>query len=167
MMKLDSIGILLGLLLCSCLIACPKAKQETQTEAIRESIVFRKDGILEVQAGSRVIASFDIEIADNTSARVQGLMHRETMEADQAMLFIFDTQEYQSFWMKDTYLPLDMLFIDAKLNIIQIVENTTPFSEEFIISEEPARFVLEVLAGTSAKMGLEPGQKIRYYRNDK
>ncbi len=155
-------------LICLSLIACPRAsKADLEPSPQNDTISFRSDGSLDIMDGNRLVASFDIEIAETGKDRVQGLMYRESMDANQGMLFIFDASELQAFWMKDTYLALDMIFIDSNLRITQIEKNSIPFSEDFIISNEPVRFVLEVLAGTSERLNIQTGQHIRYKRNSK
>jgi uncharacterized membrane protein (UPF0127 family) len=105
---------------------------------------------------------FTIELAATPDQRAQGLMHRQSMPADHGMLFDFQDPQPVGFWMKNTPLPLDMLFIDAQGGIVQIEADTTPFSERPIICQEPVRAVLELNAGTSARLGIVPGAKVRH-----
>jgi uncharacterized membrane protein (UPF0127 family) len=108
---------------------------------------------------------FSIEVADTPDERAQGLMFRETMAADVGMLFDYGTdQTGVAFWMKNTPLPLDMIFIRADGTITQIAVDTTPYSLEPIASREPVRFVLEVNAGITAKLGITPGDRLRHPR---
>jgi uncharacterized membrane protein (UPF0127 family) len=108
---------------------------------------------------------FAIEIADTPDERAQGLMFRETMAADAGMLFDYGfDQNGVAFWMKNTPLPLDMIFIRADGTITQIAADTTPFSLEPVPSVLPVRFVLEVNAGTAKRIGLKPGDRLRHPR---
>jgi uncharacterized membrane protein (UPF0127 family) len=107
-------------------------------------------------------ARFTIELADTPEARAKGLMFREAMPSDHGMLFDFQTEQPVAFWMKNTPLPLDMLFIDAQGRIVRIAPDTTPYSEEPIPSGRPIRAVLEVNAGTAERLGIEPGARVRH-----
>jgi uncharacterized membrane protein (UPF0127 family) len=108
---------------------------------------------------------FAIEIADTPDERAQGLMFRETMAADAGMLFDYGfDQQGVAFWMKNTPLPLDMIFIRSDGTITQIAADTTPFSLEPVPSVLPVRFVLEVNAGTAKRLGLKPGDRLRHPR---
>ena len=89
-------------------------------------------------------------------------MFRESMPADHGMLFDFKTDQPVAFWMKNTPLPLDMLFIDGKGTVVRIAADTVPFSEAPVSSGQPIRAVLEVNAGTAARLGIAPGAKVRH-----
>ena len=108
------------------------------------------------------ITKIDIEIADNDDDRQNGLMYRKSMETNQGMLFIFPLQEMQSFWMRNTLLPLDMIFVNADKKIITIHKNTKILSDQSYASTEPAQYVVEVCAGFSDKYSLKPGDKINW-----
>jgi len=109
--------------------------------------------------------SFDIEIADTPETLTNGLMYRDSMAVNKAMLFIFDKSEQRSFWMKNTYLPLDIIYISEDSTIVSVSENTTPFSEQTVMSKGPALYVLEINAGLYKQFGLETGDKF-YWRRD-
>lgn len=118
--------------------------------------------VLEAASGAH---RFAVEIADTPDERAQGLMFRETMAADAGMLFDYGfDQNGVAFWMKNTPLPLDMIFIRSDGTITQIAANTTPFSLEPVPSVLPVRFVLEVNAGTAKRLGLKPGDRLRHPR---
>ena len=124
---------------------------------------FRKDGELTFQTSEgKYISQIDIEIADDMVERAVGLMYRDEMKENQGMFFIFPRQEYQSFWMKNTVLPLDILFVNKKNEIVTIHKNTTPFSEESYPSTAPAVYVIEVNAGYTDTHGIEQGDKISW-----
>jgi len=108
--------------------------------------------------------AFTVEIADDPIERARGLMFRETMADDHGMLFDFAREQEVSFWMKNTPLPLDMIFAKADGTIVAIAENTTPQSTEAVPSGAPVRFVLEVVGGTSARLGIAPGDRIAHAR---
>jgi uncharacterized protein len=130
--------------------ACPKKSPDSSSP--KTSPTFRKDGELQIHsADGDLKASFEIEIVQKDIEVMQGLKYRDAMAEDQAMLFIFEHIDYHSFWMQDTYLSLDMIFIDQNNRIIYIEKDTTPFSEEQILPDQPNKYVLEVLAGTTDK----------------
>lgn len=101
-----------------------------------------------------------VEIADTHEKRALGLMYRRELPELHGMLFFFPRQEPQSFWMKNTPLPLDIIFIDSSLTIVSIAQNTTPFSEKMIPSGKPAQFVLEVNGGFCQRHGIVAGSRV-------
>lgn len=105
--------------------------------------------------------SFSIEVADTSAEREAGLMFRENMADDHGMLFVFDGERDVSFWMKNTPMPLDLVFVgqDGKIRAIKRGE---PQSEAIISPGKPVRFVLELKAGTTAKDGIEDGDLLRH-----
>lgn len=122
---------------------------------------FVKEGeLVFTKADEKEISKIDIEIADSDEQRTTGLMFRTSMSENQGMLFIFPYETEQSFWMKNTVLPLDMIFVNANNEIVKIHHNTTPFSEESYASGKPAIYVVEVNAGYSNKLGIKEGDKI-------
>ncbi|MFQ5562858.1 MAG: DUF192 domain-containing protein [Parvularculaceae bacterium] len=110
---------------------------------------------------------FRIEIADTDESRRLGLMYRTELAADAGMLFIYDEPRPISMWMKNTLIPLDMAFIDGDGVIRRIAADTTPRSLESISSGAPAVAVLEVNAGTFARLGVKPGDRVRHSRFSK
>jgi len=103
---------------------------------------------------------FNVEVAKDTAARMQGLMFRTKMAADAGMLFDFPRDDYQAFWMKNTILPLDMIFIRADGTISSIATHTVPYSEQPVMSQEPIRAVLEINAGRSDALGIKAGERV-------
>ncbi len=103
---------------------------------------------------------FQVEVARTPSQRRKGLMFRRRLAPDSGMLFLFDRPQLVSMWMKNTYVPLDMLFIDVDGQIVNIARNTTPLSLEPIRSAGPVAAVLEVVAGTTEKLGIEAGDRV-------
>ena len=97
------------------------------------------------------------ETMDSESGRQLGLMYRKELPDNQGMLFVFPTEEPRSFWMKNTFLELDMLFFDSKKKLVSIVKRATPLTETRRDSNLPAQYVLEVLGGSAEKWGVEPG----------
>jgi uncharacterized membrane protein (UPF0127 family) len=105
--------------------------------------------------------SFAIEIADDTAERSRGLMFRQTMGDAHGMLFVFEQSRPVGFWMKNTPMPLDLLFVGADGKVKAILPGE-PFSEAPISPGEPVRFVLEVKRGIAAKNGIEDGDRLRH-----
>lgn len=103
---------------------------------------------------------FTVELADTPDERAQGLKYRKAMAPDAGMLFDFKEEQVVAFWMQDTVLPLDMLFIDQKGRIIRMAERTIPFSLTPIPSGEPVLAVLEVNSGTAARLRIQLGDRV-------
>lgn len=106
--------------------------------------------------------SFKVEVAGNFASQERGLMYRTKMAPDAGMLFDFHQPQYQTFWMKNTILPLDLIFIRQDGTISSIAPNAVPFSETSIPSAEPVRAVLEVNGGRAAVLGIEPDQRVHH-----
>lgn len=105
---------------------------------------------------------FRVELAQTPEERAQGLMFREDLRKDEGMLFIFQTEEEHSFWMKNTLIPLDIIWIDQNNDVVFISKNTQPCSEDNCPSINPnkmARYVLELKGGTSEEIKLNIGDK--------
>jgi len=103
---------------------------------------------------------FEVEIADDDRERALGLMFRRSMSDGEGMLFDFGHDEPATFWMRNTYIPLDMLFIKSDGTIESIAKHTTPLSDKGVPSKGPVRYVLEINAGTSDELGIRAGDKI-------
>lgn len=125
---------------------------------------FTKEGELVILRGDQALATLDIEIADTRDDITQGLMYRPTMAENHAMLFLMETTDIQSFWMLNTLIPLDIIFIGEDQRIINIAANTPPKSLESVSSTAPARYVLEVNGGYAARKGLQAGDLIQWVR---
>ena len=105
--------------------------------------------------------TFQVEIANNEASREKGLMFRRFMPADRGMLFEFEKNEPVSFWMKNTYIPLDMVFIARDGVVTHIAANAEPLSEAIVPSGGPCVAVLELNGGVAARIGLAPGDKVK------
>jgi uncharacterized membrane protein (UPF0127 family) len=114
---------------------------------------------LEIASKSGVHA-FQVEMAITPEEKERGLMFRRELPEGQGMLFDFQIDQPVAFWMKNTYIPLDMLFIRSDGRIARIAENTEPLSERNIPSGAPVRAVLEVIGGTAKKLGIAPGDRV-------
>jgi uncharacterized protein len=114
---------------------------------------------LAIQSGDK-LHKFSVELALNNRQHRQGLMFRRRMAADAGMLFVYRREESISMWMKNTYIPLDMLFIASDGKIRHVAERTVPMSEAVIGSGGPVVAVLELNAGTVSRLGLKPGDSV-------
>lgn len=112
--------------------------------------------------GRQFIKSIDAEIANNGPKRMQGLMYRSHMDEDNGMLFIFEGPNHESFWMKNTIIPLDIMFIDSAGVIDTIYRKTTPYSEKSLPSRRRVQFVVEVNGGWSDKNGIKESDLIEF-----
>jgi len=129
---------------------------------------FQKEGTLQfISTTGRSIEKIDIEIADDEITRQQGLMWRRSMKEDQGMLFIMESQKPQSFWMLNTYLPLDIIFVNDQFQIVKIRPNTKPQSLDQVTSVNPALYVVEVNAGFAQERNLKEGDKIQFEKASK
>lgn len=103
---------------------------------------------------------FRVWIADNDMLRARGLMFVRSLEDDQGMLFIYPAEQRIAMWMKNTYIPLDMLFIDSSGKIVHVAHDTEPLSLETIESTQPASAVLELKGGTAERLKIAPGARV-------
>lgn len=108
------------------------------------------------------VHAFSVELATTEAEREKGLMYRKSLPEGQGMLFDFQRDQEVGFWMKNTYIPLDMIFIRSDGRIWRIAENTEPLSERIVPSNGPVRAVLEVIGGTVRKLGIAPGDRVAH-----
>ena len=106
------------------------------------------------------VHAFAVELATNAAERAVGLMYRKELPEGRGMLFDFHDEQPVQFWMHNTYIPLDMIFIAADGRVVRVVENAKPMSDELIPSGRPVRAVLEVIAGTSRKLGIAADDRV-------
>ncbi len=142
-------------------------REETKSTIETVPIAFKREGGLSLYRSGTdsVIVQLDIEIADTEYETQTGLMYRDAMKAQQGMFFIFPEEAMHSFYMKNTKLPLDLLFIDSKMKVATIEENAQPMDEAGISSRVPIQYVLEVNAGMVESWGVKQGDSIAYTRN--
>jgi uncharacterized membrane protein (UPF0127 family) len=125
-----------------------------------EDLASFPSGKLEISEGKKVKHVFEVWLADNPQRQSQGLMFVRALPDLRGMLFVHPTPQPISMWMKNTYIPLDMVFIDTHGRIQQIVELTKPHSLDIIRSKDPALAVLEIAGGEAKRLGLHPGQRV-------
>jgi uncharacterized protein len=115
-----------------------------------------------VIAGKMGAVRVPVEIVRSDQERARGLMHRQKLAPKSGMLFIFEKDEVQTFWMKNTFIPLDMVFIDRRMKVVGIVENAVPHSLHSRKVDIPSRYVLEVNAGFTAARGIAEGDQVSF-----
>lgn len=116
----------------------------------------REAGTVRVRVGAE---TFTLEVADTPKAQHLGLMHRKTMPADRGMLFVFADEDERSFWMKNTYIPLDIIYLDAAGKVVS-VKQMKPLDERSVPSDGPAKYAIELNQGAGARAGVKPGMMI-------
>ena len=116
-------------------------------------------GPLEIGEG-KTKHTFEVWLADTPARQAQGLMFVRSLPELRGMLFVHESPKPMSMWMKNTYIPLDMVFIGAKGKILQIIAQTTPHSLDIIRSDQPAMAVLEIAGGEAKRLGLHAGQRL-------
>ncbi len=144
--------------------ACQQSsKQNKAVQHASDQIGFTKEGTLIISDSlGQPKARFDIEFARDDYERETGLMYRKTMQDNQAMLFIFKDEQPRYFWMKNTYIPLDIIYINAGKQIVSIAKNAQPMDETSLPSRLPAQYVLEIKAGLSDEYALQKGDKVSW-----
>jgi len=103
-----------------------------------------------------------VEVVDQEEARNRGLMHRRTLPPDEGMLFLFPEETVHSFWMRNTYLALDMIFINGRLEVVGVVENATPLTDTPRLVWKPSRYAVEVNSHLARVTGIREGTKVRF-----
>ena len=145
-----------ALLLLIVLAVCAPARMALAEGGL---VSFKQDRLaIETAKGDR--HEFDAELAITPQQQQQGLMYRRDMAADASMLFIYRPERVVSMWMRNTMIPLDMLFIAADGRVVKIVERAVPLSLKTISSDRPVRAVLELNGGTVARLGIQTGDRV-------
>ncbi|WBL23995.1 DUF192 domain-containing protein [Zunongwangia sp. HRR-M8] len=125
-----------------------------------EEIEFRKDAELYlIKTSGDTLKTLDIEIANDDYTRATGLMYRESLKENHGMLFIYPSAAPRSFYMKNTYIPLDLVFFNSDSTIVSFQKDAKPLDETSLPSQEPAQFILEINAGSSERWDLNKGDR--------
>lgn len=132
-----------------------------QSGPLEDLAAFPQDK-LEITDGKKVKHVFQVWLADSPQRQQQGLMFVRDLPDLRGMLFVHEQPQAIGMWMKNTYIPLDMVFIDGRGRIQQIVEQATPHSLAIIRSDKPALAVLEIAGGEARRLGLHPGQRVSH-----
>jgi uncharacterized membrane protein (UPF0127 family) len=141
----------------------PKAAQRDAANGVSGAAAEGARVVLEPLGAASV--SVRVEIAETPEQRQQGLMYRRQLDPDAGMLFLFERPQHNSFWMRNTYVPLDMIFITPDWKILGIVENATPQTDDPRSVPGDSQYVLEVNAGFSRSHQLAPGTVVRFQRD--
>jgi uncharacterized protein len=141
-------------------LAAPLAVVALAAQAQEADVQFKRSSLV-VVAGGRDL-KFEVELATNDAERSRGLMYRKQLGAYEGMLFDFYQEMPVSFWMKNTLIPLDMVFIAADGTVKHVHANAVPLSTEAVPSRFPVRAVLEINGGSAALLGIKPGDKVKH-----
>lgn len=161
-MNLDKFYIHICLGICFFALTLTSCKEDKKVIKQTE-ITFKKEGELTIyKVVDSTEINLDIEIADTEFDEQTGLMYRDSMDNNQAMLFVFDDEIERFFYMKNTKIPLDIIYINANKTIVSFQKNTIPFDEASLPSNLPAKYVLEVNAGLADAWALAIGDSISY-----
>ena len=119
-----------------------------------------------VGSNGEIIRTIEVEFAEDDESRATGLMHRRQLSLSQGMLFIFPAPDSLSFWMANTPIPLDIIFLGADSTVVNIAKRTTPLSREFIRSTDLAQYVVEVRGGFSDRFGIDNSTRIQWRKTE-
>lgn len=154
--------ILILVMLTSLSAACTDKPSDVP---VQQDIPFTPEGIVDVfRPDSTLAARLVVELAETPQEQAQGLMYRRSLPDRGGMLFVESAPRMQEFWMRNTPLPLDILFLDERGQVVNIVKRTTPFSDDRIRSTAPAAWVLEVRAGVTDRYGIDSTHYITWER---
>nr|WP_321225170.1 DUF192 domain-containing protein [uncultured Psychroserpens sp.] len=144
------------------LSSCKETRKTSEVKKVE--VKFTKEGELTLKKAitDSILATIDIEIADDEYSTQTGLMYRQSMQNNQGMLFVFPDTDFRSFYMKNTEIALDIIFIAEDRSVVSIQKNAQPMNEMSLPSEAPAKYVLEVNAGLSDAWSLEKGDTITF-----
>jgi uncharacterized membrane protein (UPF0127 family) len=134
----------------------PPATAQTAQQGL---VSFNRDGLI-LKTADGVERALEIELALSPQQQAQGLMYRQRLAADAGMLFVYRPARLVTMWMKNTEIPLDMLFIAEDGEIVKVVERTVPFSLTNISSDRQVRVVLEINGGMASRLGIRPGDRV-------
>jgi hypothetical protein len=147
------------------LIACMAGLAWIGPEPAGAAAVIRADGLVEIlKPDGSVAATLAVEIAETPEARARGLMGRVLGDFITGMLFIFESAQPQTFWMRNTPDSLDMIFVDAGGRVLNVAAHTTPMSDQLYSSAGPAKYVVEARAGFADRFDIRPGCSMRWKR---
>ena len=135
-------------------------KTEQIVEITPDDIQFTKDGELSIFKNDSLIQTIDVEFAKNEMERFLGLMYRSSMDEHQGMWFIFPEEAPRSFYMRNTEISLDIIYLDKDKKVVSIAKNARPYDETSLPSEKPAMYVLEINGGLADKWGIDKGDRV-------
>jgi len=136
----------------------PKQDETKNKEKVVKAVFYNADGQK---------AQFILEVASTEAERAKGLMFRRSLQDGHGMLFVFEKEEVQTFWMKNTYIPLDMVFINANMEVVGVIESAKPLTEDTLSVPEPSLYVVEIKAYFARKHGIKKGTKVKFLMDEK
>lgn len=137
------------------LVLTASCKQDAARSIVNSPVTFTKEAEGSIYKGdSLLVSALDIEIAATPYERQTGLMYRESMKETQGMWFVFEDEAPRAFYMKNTLIPLDILYVDSQGIVVSIIKNAAPLNETSLPSEGPARYVLELIGGSCDKWNI-------------
>ncbi len=168
-MKIVGLGLLVVFLGYLIMIVLPMEREENHPRPVKSNSYepkFVKEGELYFLENESMdtIRKLDIELAETREEISYGMMYRKQMDPETGMLFLMGQEKMQSFYMKNTYVSLDIIFINKDMEIVSIQRNAIPLNEQSLPSEGPASFVLETIGGYCEKHGIDKGTRIAYTR---
>jgi len=147
----------------------PDSRQPNQSRAAEIQSMepqFTEEGVgAFVDQNGDTLASFRLELAETAAETAQGMMYRRSVPEGTGMLFIMAEERPQSFWMRNTYVPLDIIYLNADGEVVSIQANAQPMNDMPLPSEGPAKYVLEIAGGRSAQYGIKTGLKWLWKQN--
>ncbi len=129
-------------------------------EITPEDIVFNKDAEAFIYKNDSILQKIDVQFAQTEEQRAVGLMYRSTMEENQGMWFIFEEEAPRTFYMRNTEIPLDIIYLNKDKKVVSIAKNARPYDETSLPSEKPAMYVLEINGGLADKWGIDKGDRV-------
>lgn len=145
------------------LTSCGNETKNTSLDT--EEIEFTKEGSLTIYREQDTLQKLDIEFAETSYEQQTGLMYRNSMAPNQGMLFVYPAEAMHNFYMKNTYIPLDLIFFGKDSSVVSFQENAKPLDESSLPSKVPAQFILEVNAGKVKEWNLSEGDKMLFSKN--
>lgn len=160
-----AIALSLTLLSVASVSGCYARTSDNTATSLQNELPVSEAGLKQVPLSIRASDAthdFIVEVAENGAQQARGLMFRTRLAPDKGMIFPFPEDRVAGFWMKNTVIPLDIIFVRRDGTIESIAANTTPYSLESVRSNEPVGAVLEIAAGRAAELGIEPGDTVTW-----
>jgi len=149
-------------MICFGMISCSSPdKEKTASTQSNRQLEYAAD-VQFLRTDQTIISKIEAAVADTDELRSAGLMDVTTLPENAGMIFLFDNNRTRSFWMANTPLSLDILFVNSDMEIVRIHRNTTPYSQDPIESERPAKYVIEVNAGYTVRNDITEGHLVEF-----
>lgn len=144
-------------------VACTQQRDGEEDEPGGRVLEYTSE-VTFLNSAGEAISTIETAVADDETSRSAGLMNVQQLPMDKGMLFIFENQQPRSFWMANTPLALDIIFVDENFEIVRIHQNTQPYSNQSIESEEPAKYVIETNAGYTLRYDILEGMRVEFQK---